>query len=190
MTLLLGPYATHNEMSPPRRMPGATHRWACCACCVVLWLVVAVAATACAPILGEYEVQDGSCAEVGEECTDDGDCCSSDTRPRHCVETASGRLCADGCEHGSQCASTCCASLQGSELVCAGLSACEACLEVNTPCAQHGDCCNYRLDLGYCVNMSSGSVCADSCTANSDCVSDCCASLEGGGAVCAPSTNC
>jgi hypothetical protein len=57
---------------------------------------------------------------------------------------------------------------------------------VNSSCTRNGDCCTFLAGTGYCVS----GFCADSCRFNSDCVSNCCAPLVGGGFTCAPRSAC
>jgi hypothetical protein len=149
------------------------------------WLVAA-----CVPILGEYSVEE-DCADIGEGCEDDDGCCPADSRPRHCFDPGDGKVCADACAGGYECNSTCCAPTEGGGWACAPLSFCEDCVETGQPCVQSGQCCSFRLEMGFCVGMGSGgSVCAETCTQPNDCVSNCCAPLESGGSVCAPSQFC
>ncbi len=57
-------------------------------------------------------------------------------------------------------------------------------------CTANGDCCGYESGDNFCVNTGNGAICAITCTSGSQCASGCCASLEGGGSVCAPSNYC
>jgi hypothetical protein len=62
-----------------------------------------------------------------------------------------------------------------------------SCVATGDVCSVNGDCCNFLADAGYCVD----SLCADSCTTGSECVSGCCAPLAGDvGSVCSAPVYC
>jgi len=60
------------------------------------------------------------------------------------------------------------------------------CADAGEVCTVNGDCCNFQAGNGFCVD----SRCHDSCTTNSECNSNCCVPLVGGGSVCASADNC
>ncbi|MCR9159102.1 MAG: hypothetical protein ACE37F_09730 [Nannocystaceae bacterium] len=57
------------------------------------------------------------------------------------------------------------------------------CSDPGQPCGSHGDCCDSDV---LCVD----GVCAAACSFDDECVSLCCADLEGGGGACAPASFC
>ena len=124
----------------------------------------------------------GICLPASSACGINGDCCNFREGQGYCV---SGR-CADSCALNSDCVSGCCAALEGGGNACAPTEVCGVCSSTGSACSQNGDCCNFREGRGYCVSGR----CADSCVLNSDCVSGCCALLEGGGRACAPASIC
>lgn len=65
----------------------------------------------------------------------------------------------------------------------------QACQPANETCESNASCCEGAV----CINNALGdgvARCADTCSTNADCSSGCCASLEGGGQACAPSSIC
>ncbi len=64
------------------------------------------------------------------------------------------------------------------------------CTATSSACTSDSQCCSWQQNHGYCVNYGSETLCADSCTVNSDCVSGCCATTQQGHNVCAPSSTC
>lgn len=60
------------------------------------------------------------------------------------------------------------------------------CVPANGTCVDPLDCCNVQMETGYCVEGT----CADACTADSQCTSNCCFPLQGGGSACAPAALC
>jgi len=61
-----------------------------------------------------------------------------------------------------------------------------SCTETGGSCQSSSQCCNAQEGYGTCADE----VCSDYCSFDSDCASDCCAPLNGGGAVCSPSSWC
>ncbi len=65
------------------------------------------------------------------------------------------------------------------------------CVPTGETCEINGDCCGFDAGTTLCTSFSGGLVaCADVCFFDSDCVSDCCVSVDSGGGVCGPSTEC
>lgn len=64
------------------------------------------------------------------------------------------------------------------------------CANTGETCTVNGDCCGFDSEETICVNAGDFSVCADTCTDDTDCESLCCAPLEGGGGACAPAEFC
>jgi hypothetical protein len=60
------------------------------------------------------------------------------------------------------------------------------CSGANAPCVKNSDCCANHL----CVSFGDTTICAHECTSNSQCVSDCCADLDGGGGACGADSFC
>jgi len=132
-----------------------------------------------------------SCAETGETCSVNGDCCNFQHLDGFCVSGT----CADHCGADGECQSNCCARTQNGERACAPQSICEeVCVETGQSCSVNDDCCNYRDGAGYCVD----GICADTCCADEtcdmgaseQCASGCCAGLQGGDWACAPAEYC
>ena len=65
-----------------------------------------------------------------------------------------------------------------------------SCVPKLETCSQNGDCCGFANGNNYCVDTGSSAICAIACTSGSECESGCCAALQGGGSVCAPSSYC
>jgi hypothetical protein len=124
-----------------------------------------------------------TCTDTGALCSSSGECCNFRKGEGSCV---SGR-CTDSCTENADCRSGCCAPLVGGGKACGPVSQCSpACAPVGRACTTNGDCCNFINDRGYCVD----GVCADSCVLNSECTSNCCAPLVGGGFTCSPRSSC
>ena len=60
------------------------------------------------------------------------------------------------------------------------------CVPANGTCVDPLDCCNVQMETGYCVEGT----CADACTTDAQCTSNCCFPLQGGGMACAPAALC
>ncbi len=127
------------------------------------------------------------CTATGKTCTVNGDCCNFNEGTGSCV---SGR-CTDSCTSNSACVSGCCASLQSGGRACGPASLCTSCTSTGGACSVNGNCCNFQVGQGFCVNRSTGALCVDSCTGNTQCNSNCCAPLTGSaGSVCSPPSYC
>ncbi len=126
----------------------------------------------------------GQCTASGNTCSQNGDCCSFLEGDGFCVDG----VCADACSSSSECVSGCCGSLEGGGGACGPQAWCGggSCQPTGSSCSSNGQCCNFLEGEGYCVDGR----CADSCYYNSDCVSGCCASLQGGGNACAAAYVC
>ena len=129
-----------------------------------------------------------ACTATGNTCSANSACCNFKDGTGSCV---SGR-CTDSCTSNSGCVSGCCAPLQSGGRACGSASLCTSCTSVGGACSVNGDCCNWQAGQGFCVNRSTGTLCVDSCTGNSQCNSNCCAPLNGTGAgsVCSPRSFC
>jgi hypothetical protein len=89
-------------------------------------------------------------------------------------DCAEGRICQDG------------ACVSSGHPVGGGTPGGPVCAPTGDACNTHGDCCNYKQGTGYCVN----GVCDDSCTSDSNCLSNCCYPTEQGHYVCQPTVQC
>ncbi len=66
-----------------------------------------------------------------------------------------------------------------------------ACVPTGDVCQLNGDCCGFDSGSSLCTSFDGQFVaCADVCIFDSDCASDCCVPLDGGGRVCGPSNLC
>jgi hypothetical protein len=108
-----------------------------------------------------------------------------------CVPSCSGKSCGDnGC--GATCGScpggqTCTSSGQCTTPPSGGGST--SGFATGASCSSNGQCADYQQGRGFCANFGNGGVCADSCVANSGCVSGCCAAGSLGN-VCGPIAAC
>jgi len=122
-----------------------------------------------------------SCVETGQTCSVNRDCCNFQDEAGFCVNGT----CADACSMDTDCQSGCCAPLVSGQRACAPSAICQqACVEAGESCSVNADCCNFRDGMGFCVD----GICADTCDQNmpEECLSTCCAELEGGDFACAP----
>ena len=144
----------------------------------------------------------GACAAsayCGSSCSDDfgpcekqGECCGYPTGEAFCVDDGDGGTCHPSCDVNSDCGSSCCAELESGDSVCAPSEVCgddnpppSMCHDPGESCAVNGDCCDYDLDLAYCVNYGDNNVvCAAACFSGDDCFSGCCATLQDGSGAC------
>jgi hypothetical protein len=148
---------------------------------------------------------DGGCSMDLEMCQANGDCCGFSAGENVCVDTGDpqlGTACLIVCSANSECASNCCAALEGgSARVCGPASLCGGgdggvCAEDLEPCETNADCCGFATGDNFCVDTGAppngiGVACLIACTAGTQCMSGCCAPLEGGmGSVCAPAAQC
>ncbi len=62
-----------------------------------------------------------------------------------------------------------------------------SCLDAGEPCQSNGECCSGSACV---IDDDGGALCSDYCSVNSDCVSDCCAPLTNGNAVCSSPVYC
>ena len=121
------------------------------------------------------ESADGvACLPAGTVCTSTPNACCSGV----CSEptTTSGQaVCAAPCSSGSDCASGCCAPVTGATgTYCSPIGFCpNLCMQAGSACQADTDCCRGET----CVTTNGGS-CAANCTANTDCMSGCCAPLN------------
>jgi hypothetical protein len=133
----------------------------------------------------------GSCVVSGAPCALNGDCCSFTETSGFCVNYDGDPRCYDGCTEDADCASQCCALLSGGVKACAPAELCTDCIATGKACSVNGDCCSFIQSNGACVGPAGGSaVCSDGCSQNNDCASKCCAELDSGDYVCAPSSVC
>jgi hypothetical protein len=135
---------------------------------------------------------DGDCSAAGVDCSaDPTTCCNGNT----CVQFDTNTTCAANCSIGSDCADCCCEPLTGGGAVCTANSCAgtcgNGCSGIGSLCGVNGDCCDFAAGDAWCVGYGElGVYCASSCVNNSDCVSNCCAPLDGGGAACSPAEFC
>ncbi len=123
-----------------------------------------------------------ACSNPGESCAVNGDCCGFNAGDSYCVSGTCAAACTDSTDK-TTCVSTCCAPLAVSGFACAPVALCNgSCFQAGEPCSVNSDCCNFLAGDGYCV----GGYCADECSpdsiqngVSSECVSGCCAPLEG-----------
>ena len=137
----------------------------------------------------------GPTANIGEECTRNGDCIGFESNKTGCVNFTGGDtgLCAARCTQNAQCNSGCCAPTDGTASVCGPPEFCEpdSCRETGTTCATNNDCCEYASGGARCISLSETVAgCAATCTAHSECQSGCCAETTAGHRVCGAAALC
>lgn len=131
----------------------------------------------------------GGCAEQGSSCAKNGDCCGNAQGTAVCLDIGGGQsACAATCKVNGDCKGNCCSQLQSGGLACSPSDWCSGCVLAGKTCAKTGDCCGSGAGLTVCV--SDDTACHDTCTANAQCKSGCCASLKSGGKVCAAASYC
>jgi len=123
----------------------------------------------------------GQCLATGTDCTATPNACCSGICFNKVGDPAHHAACAAACTQDADCLSGCCTMLVGTAVKsCAPRGFCiETCMAPGTACLTTDDCCAGNT----CVTPSN--TCAANCTSNAECVSGCCALLQGGaGAVC------
>lgn len=124
-----------------------------------------------------------SCTETGYACSSNSQCCNFQDGKGFCVDG----YCADSCVRNSGCVSNCCAELDNGTSACSPRAVCSGlCTPTGGSCVSNHECCNFRGGTGWCVE----GYCADACTRDSGCRSNCCAKLDHGGFACAPPSVC
>lgn len=96
-----------------------------------------------------------SCADAGESCSINGDCCEFGTTSAGCVAFPDGAVCADMCESNAGCVSDCCQPLT-SNGVPTGFGACSS----DSLCVQ-GTCGLPQCDYNFCGTESANDCPAD-----------------------------
>lgn len=142
----------------------------------------------------------GACDETdpgGMSCAEAADCTVVCNCPDGAVNV--GVCINNACQAAADSCSETCADYDGFCFIGGGGSADDGadgtdgggvCVDTGDTCTVNGDCCGFDTDESICVNAGDFSVCADSCTDDTDCESLCCAPLEGGGGACAPAEFC
>ena len=125
--------------------------------------------------------------DAAGECPPACDSCNGST----CVNFDPNSECAANCSIGNDCNGCCCIGLEQGGGVCVGNfcqgSCSPGCSAIPSMCNVNGDCCEFGIGGAYCVNFPDlGGICAASCTFDSDCASNCCLGLSGGGSACGP----
>jgi len=139
---------------------------------------------------GTTTTTSGQCVEPGTACSTaaGGASCCNGAICVFDVKDSTKEICATTCLRDDQCNSGCCKTLQnGSAAVCAPASYCSACVSAGGSCAGGKTCCGG----GICVVTSTDTTCADTCTADAQCTSGCCAPLTNSTTkVCSPPSFC
>lgn len=138
---------------------------------------------------GPAEAEGGLCEDLEGPCEINGDCCDLASIVG-CVNLGDEALCLDECSDNSDCSSECCVPLEGSGGACAPPSYC-VCEDLGSDCTINGLCCGSESGETLCVHFDDDEAyCLQSCTEDSECPTNCCGMLEGGGGGCVSSNFC
>lgn len=128
------------------------------------------------------------CRMANADCTDDVGACCNGTTCVSDVNDETSAVCATNCLDNTNCASGCCVPLTNlTTAVCAPAEYC-ACISAGNSCLDNtGGCCADSI----CIDSAGSTVCAATCTDNSECNSGCCAPLTNSTTrVCSPVSFC
>lgn len=166
-----------------------SHR-GCCAVVIATWLMVGLvgcgssSTPTCEAALTHF--YDASCTLTsgGQSITlSDAITGCNDEQPTYkscgCLDQYNAALKCFNSVGASQCSN--CDSQLAAMNTCS--SGCSSCVQAGNTCSTTSQCCK-----GMCI--SEDYVCHDPCTLNSDCNSNCCVSVTGGGYVCASASHC
>lgn len=107
------------------------------------------------------------CADIGDACTSQGDCCPALGGHHVCVIVQDEASCHARCEDDGDCASGCCALLHGGDKACLDARACaHECMGLLAECDDGQPCCAGSL----CTQGA----CMRACTEQAQCPTACC----------------